>query len=209
MVDKIVNFNWDIFTELLKKVITFKTKTSFIYVNAENWEEAIFLALKRMNEDPDWKLGSHAKGTDIKTKKFAISAKSGSIEGGYLRISSYRLTRYKDINEMNNFINKIDYDYYLCCARNDTKDGGREYIIYLINSSVFRPRVSDWKPYKNKNGKVAGYACNIQNGTKGKIVYNMSNQLWIDIPLKLCRKLFEVRFKTDEIGSDLDKIFDG
>lgn len=203
------SFDWNMFKELLKKVITFKTKTSFIYVNADNWEEAIVLALKKMNETPEWELGSHAKGADVKTKKFAISAKSGSVSKGYLTISSYRLTRYGSIKEMNAFIiDEINYDYYLCCAREETGDGGRAYTVYLIDSSVFKPSVGDWHAFQNKHNKEAGYKCSLSNGTEGRIVYNMSNQLWMDIPLTLCKKLFEVKFRANEIGSDLDKIFE-
>jgi hypothetical protein len=202
------SFDWEKFKFFLKKVIEFKSKTSFIYVNADNWEESIYFALKKMGEEPDWKLGSHAKGRDVKTLKFAISAKSGSIKNDYLTISSYRLTRFETIKEMTNFIkDEINYDFYLCCVRSEFKDGSREYGIYKINSTVFKPNSKDWTEYKSKTGKKAGWECSLKNGVNAKIVINMSNQLWIDIPVNLCKKLFNIHFTKEQIGSNIDDIF--
>lgn len=203
------SFDWGKFRIFLKKVIEFKSRISFIYINADSWEESIYFALKKMGENPDWQLGSHAKGADVKTTKFAISAKSGSVRNGDLTISSYRLTRYKTIAEMTDFINKeINYDFYLCCARRETTNGGREYGIFKINSSVFRPKIQDWQEAKNKNGERSGWVCKLMNGVGGRIVFNMSNQLWLDIPLNLCEKLFSVEFTRTQLGADLERIFE-
>ncbi|OIO21067.1 hypothetical protein COV61_01220 [Candidatus Micrarchaeota archaeon CG11_big_fil_rev_8_21_14_0_20_47_5] len=203
------NFDWKTFKLFLKKVIVFKSKTSFIYINADGWEEAIFFALKKMGENPEWRLGSHEKGADVKISKFAISAKAGKIENGHLTLSSYRLTRYKNIAEMTKFINgEINYDFYLCCARIRLGDGGRKYSVFRVPSSVFKPRAEGWKKYQNKNGDEAGWQYIQTNGVNARIVRKMSNQLWMDIPLKLCEELFSVSFSKNELGSDLEQIFE-
>lgn len=201
------DFNWKLFSTLIKKVIDFKTKTSFTYVNADAWEEVLYFSLKKMGEKPDWRLGSHAKGADITTSRFAISAKSGKISGGSLIISSYRLTRYTNLKQMADFIDdEKNYDFYLCCARNaDTN--GRAYAVYKIPSNVFIAKDCVWSELKNKTGKCAGYSCTSKNGVHAEIRKKMSNQLWLSIPLNLCEKILEVNYQNKEIGSEFEKIF--
>ena len=200
-------FDWKQFSSLIRKVLDFKTKTSYTYVNADAWEEVLYFSLKKMGENPDWTLGSHAKGADIKTKRFSVSAKSGQIGNGHLIISSYRLTRFKNITEMVNFIDdEINYDFYLSCARHSDSDG-REYNVYKIPATVFVAKGSKWAVLKSKSGKPSGYYCNSKNGVRAEIRAKMSNQLWLSIPLSLCEKILEVRYAQNEVGSEFDKIF--
>ncbi len=201
-------FDWAVFVRLVKQVIDFKTKTSFTYVNADAWEEVLYFSLRKMGENPEWTLGSHAKGADIKTKKFAISAKSGKISNGNLEISSYRLTRYENVEQMADFIDDgKNYDFYLCCARTKIAEGGRRYVIYRVPADVFSAKNAKWEDMKLANGKVSGHRCNAKNGVCAKIVTKMSSQLWLSIPLSLCEKILEVEYSKEQIGSDFERIF--
>lgn len=203
------NFDWDKFSKLIKKVIDFKTKTSYTYVNADAWEEVLYFSLKKMGENPDWNMGSHEKGADIKTKKFAISAKSGKIQEDKLILSSYRLTRYTAINQMANFIDdEQNYDFYLCCARQETETGGRKYVVFKIPADIFEAKKVNWEKLVKKDGEYVGYYCDTPKGVHAEIRKKMSNQLWLNVPLTLCEKILEIDYSQEEIGSEFDKIFE-
>ena len=194
-------FNWKRFVDLIKKVIDYKTKTSYTYINADAWEEVLVFALQKMGEKPDWRLGSHAAGVDIKIPAFAISAKSGKVSNEHLTISSYRLTRFDSLDKMINFIDDTNFDFYLCCARSQT-DKHRSYTVYKMPANIFSAKDCKWKK------DSSNYHCVSKNGVHARIVFKMSNQLWLDIPLSQCQKILEVSYETKEIASEFQKIFD-
>ena len=206
-------FDWKMFSQLIKKVLDFKTKTSFTYVNADAWEEVLYFSLKKMGEKAEWTLGSHAKGADIKTERFAISAKSGKIKKGRLELSSYRLTRFDDAGKMDvkrmaGFIDdERNYEFYLCCARVNAAGGARRYVVFKVPADILVAKSAEWKEVKDRKGELSKYACNAENGVCAEIRKKMSNQLWLSVPLGLCEKNLEVEYSKDEIGAEFDKVF--
>jgi len=45
---KIEKVNWERFSRLVQKLINYKTKHSRVPINAESWEEVIYVALAHM-----------------------------------------------------------------------------------------------------------------------------------------------------------------
>lgn len=211
----VLTFNWGEFSEKLKKLFEFDCANTRVAINADRWEEFIYIVLKNMGEkyngkDPKWILGSHQPGTDIWIDKFFVSAKSGNIQNGNLIISSYRLTRFENIEEMKEFIDSPagkNFDIYLCSARVDQKNGDRIYKIFLVDADVFRAKKLKWEDMHLKNGAVhSGWRGTNNKGIKVEIRRKMSNQLWLTIPLLMCNLLFEITMLKDKMGSGADKV---
>ncbi len=205
----VLNFGWDTFSKYLKKLILFTSKTTIVPINADRWEELIYVTLKHMGKNPRWNLGSHAPGADIWIDEFAISAKSGNIQKNYLIISSYRLTRFNNLNEMISFIDGSEgknYDVYLCCARKDLKNGNRIYKVFLIDADTFKASELKWEEmFPKKGGSPSGWRGTNRNGIKVEIRKKMSNQLWISLPINLCDEILHIEIKKNELGSDAEK----
>lgn len=199
-----LEFDWERFSEILRQLIISNSYLSRTPINADRWEEIIYKTLKQMNEkyndleEPKWILGSHAPGADVWIDKFSISAKSGNIKNNTLVISSYRLTRFRTLDEMIRFIDNAgkNFDIYLCCARIEKSDGSRIYQIYVIDSSLFSAANLEWSE------TPSGWE-GIDNDREitVKIQKKMSNQLWMAIPLSLCNKILEVEINVKDLGS--------
>lgn len=211
----ILTFNWEEFSIKLKKLFEFDCANTRVAINADRWEEFIYIVLKNMGEkyeekNPKWILGSHQPGADMWIDKFSISAKSGKIQNGCLEISSYRLTRFKNIEEMKKFIDSPmgkNFDIYLCSARTDQKNGDRIYRIFLIGANIFQAKKLKWKDMHLKNGvDHSGWRGTNNKGIKVEIRRKMSNQLWMTIPLRMCNLLFEITMSKDKMGSGADKV---
>lgn len=206
------NFNWPVFSKKISQLLEFHSKISRVAIDSSRWEEIIFITLKNMREkykgdEPRWNSGSHAPGADIWTDRFAISAKSGSIKKRYIAISSYRLTRFRNLKEMINFIDSEakKIDFYLCCARKNNKDGSRTYTVFKLNSGVLEAASCKWaEMYSKKKKSHSGWTGLHASGIILRIVKKMSNQLWIDMPLDLCEKINEIRISKSELGSLAD-----
>lgn len=205
----IEEFDWKKTSELLKKLLKFNSKNSITPINADRWEELIYNTLKFMGEKTKWNLGSHQPGADIWTDKFAISAKSGKIQDNNIVMSSYRLTRFDDIEEMKKFIDSKEgknFDFYLCCVRTENPNGSRIYDIYFVDADVFHASDLDWEDMYLRGGKThSGWRGINERGIKVEIRRKMSNQLWMYIPLELCKKLLEVTISREELGSEASK----
>lgn len=171
-------------------------------INSDRWEEFIFTTLRDMGEayqgsEPKWVRGSHAPGADVWTDKFAISAKSGSLKNGFLVLSSCRLTRFKNLEEMIMFLDGPsgkNFDFYLCCARVETKSE-LTYQVYKVPVDVFVASSVDWRKTKS------GWDGSSSNGVIASIVKKMSNQLWLNIPIGLCEKITEFKISLSDLGA--------
>lgn len=207
---KIEKVNWKRFSRIVQKLINYKTKHSRVSINAESWEEVIYVALAHMftKETVQWDMGSHAKGVDVEIQingeLLLISAKGGKInKKNYLSISSYRLTRYKTLKDKLSFLdeNAKKLDIYLICSRCDAGNL-LKYKIFKINSlelvhplfltpSSWRETSQAWILTKHK-----------EVGLEARIVKNMSHQLWYSIPINFekLETLCEIFLPKDKLG---------
>jgi hypothetical protein len=207
------SFDWDTFSSNAEKLLKFASWSTISPVNADRWEEIVFHILKNMGQtykggDPKWESGSHAPGADLWTDLLAISAKAGSIKNSTLSLSSYRLTRFKDLEEMKTFIdgNGKNFDIYLCCARIDNTNGSRIYKIFVVPADIFIAKKLKWKEQtSNKNGDITGWYGLSNNGVVVKIQKKMSNQLWIEIPTRLCSQIGEITIAKEFLGAGLSE----
>ena len=197
-----VKFDWTAFSKLIRNSFHFFSKHSRVPINADRWEELIFTTLRDMGEtyqggEPKWVRGSHAPGADVWTDKFAISAKSGSLKNGFLVLSSCRLTRFKKIEEMIAFLDGHvgkNFDFYLCCARVETKSE-MIYQVYKVPAEVFVASSIGWKKTRS------GWEGSSSNGVRASIVKNMSNQLWLNVPIGLCEEITEFKISLSDLGA--------
>jgi hypothetical protein len=207
-------FNWKTFSTKLAKLIKFASKASIIPIKESRWEELIFHALKGMGKkykggDPKWEVGSHLSGADLWIDNLAISAKSGSITKDSLDISSYRLGRFLNLKTMIKFIDGDgkNFDVYLSCVVINHKDGHKTYKIFVIPANVFSARKIKWSRIVSKDdGKVMKYYGSDSRGVSARIVKSMSHQLWIRIPLKLCKQIAEITIPKKDLGSALAQV---
>jgi hypothetical protein len=197
-----IKFDWKLFSKRIRNSFHFFSKYSRAPINADRWEELIFTTLRDMGEQyqggkPKWIPGSHVPGADIWTDAFAISAKSGSLKKGFLVLSSCRLTRFKSLEEMVAFLDGPagkNFDFYLCCARTETKNE-LTYEIYKVPVKIFAASSVDWKE------TVGGWQGSSPNGVGAVIVKKMSNQLWLNVPIGLCEKITEFKIAPSDWGT--------
>ena len=208
---RVLDFDWNGFSDKLKKLIAYSSKISVVAINADRWEELIYAVLCSMNRKfkggkPKWILGSHKPGADIWIDEFSISAKSGNIQNSNLIVSSYRLTRFGNLDEMKEFIDSPEgknYDIYLCCARKDHANGSRTYTVFLVDANIFHAKDLDWEDmHLRDDGSHSGWRGTNNEGIKVEIRRKMSNQLWLSIPIRLCSKLLEITISKDDLGSE-------
>lgn len=202
----ILLFDWDAFSLNLAKLIKFHSLNSVVPINADRWEEIVNAILTFMGKNPSWNQGSHSAGADIWTKEFIISAKSGKVINDKVNISSYRLTRFKDLEEMKGFIDGggKNFDIYLCCARTDSKTK-RIYKIFLIGADTISAKRIGWSNSYNKKDKHSGWQGIDNLGISLKIVKNMSNQLWMEVPLNLCNEILTVKIDKRDLGIKVEE----
>ncbi|MEM3504463.1 MAG: hypothetical protein QW134_09615 [Nitrososphaeria archaeon] len=204
------------FSELLKKLIEFKSGVTKIPIKDLGWEELIWATLLFMygDEKVKWNPQSHNKSVDIvaeidQNKECKISAKAGKISTKknkfFLTISSYRLTSFNSLNDMLDFIKNQhnSFDYYLICARQNKKEQVK-YIAYKIKSTRLAP---EWfLKSQNWQENNSGYELKNSFEFEAKIVKKMSNQLWYYIPLTYFsddEKMLEIGINKDELGRNL------
>ncbi|MFA6503086.1 MAG: hypothetical protein WCT45_02420 [Candidatus Paceibacterota bacterium] len=195
-------FDWKSFSGLIRNSFHFFSKYSRVPINADRWEEFIFTTLRDMGEtyqggEPKWIRGSHAPGADVWTDTFAISAKSGALKNGSIVLSSCRLTRFVSLKDMIAFLDGPagkNFDFYLCCARIETKSE-LTYQVYKVPAEVFAASSVSWKETKS------GWEGDSSNGVSAAIVRKMSNQLWLKVPLALCEKITEFTIPLSDLGA--------
>ncbi|MDO8561170.1 MAG: hypothetical protein Q7R91_03065 [bacterium] len=210
---KVKSFDWKTFSMKAKKLLEFASRSTIAPVNAGRWEEIVFHILKNMGQkykggDPKWEVGSHAPGADLWIDLFAISAKAGGIQNSTLSISSYRLTQFKNLDAMIEFIDGDgkNFDIYLYCARIDNADGSRTYKVFVVSADIFIAKKLKWTKQISHGNKISGWHGLSNNGVEVNIQKNMSNQLWIKIPLALCLQISEVNISQKFLGSSLSEV---
>ena len=204
--DSVYQFNWEAFKLYLNKLLIGISKNTITPISGDRWEEVIYVILKHMNLDPVWNLGSHRPGADLWFNDFSISAKSGNFKNNNLIISSYRLTRYNNLDEMINFIDSKEgknYDVHMCCARTDFIDGSRNYKVYVLDANLFKAKEMKWEEMKGvRSPGTTGWRGIHDNGITVEIRKKMSNQLWLSYPLELCNQITDITIQKAELGSE-------
>lgn len=206
--NEVLNFDWEDFSKRINRLFGFFSKHSRIPINADRWEEFIYMTLRDMGEKykgglPRWDIGSHSPGADIWIDKFAISAKSGTIKNNFLTVSSNRLTRFGDLKEMLKYIDGSgkNFDFYLCCSRTKTKKE-LKYEVFITNSNIFKASLLNWEEtFLKGTGKSSGWMGTNKIGLTLHIRKKMSNQLWISIPLSKCKKISEFIIPIEKLGA--------
>lgn len=211
-----MSFNSQKFSKIIGKLVEFKSGTTRVHINSTSWEELIWAALVFLygEEKIDWDSQSHEKSVDIKAningKVFKISAKAGSIKGGILTVSSYRLTTFNNLADKLKFIkNQHDnLDFYITCSKTIQK----EKIIYTILKIKPNKLAPNWMMKEGNWTKTkAGYQLNSGFDFKVKIVTKMSNQLWYTIPASYIKSdiLKRVEISKKDLGKELIKFLNG
>lgn len=213
MIDKI---DWERFSKLADKLINYKTRHTRCPINAESWEEVIYVALVHMftKDFVKWDVGSHAKGVDIEVlvngTPILISAKGGKInKKNYLSVSSYRLTRYSSLQDKLNFLheNARKLDLYLICSRNE-KGTTVEYRVFKVRSLDLVPDLflqpSSWR----ETSQAWILTRHREVGFESRIVKSMSHQLWYSIPVSFSKleTLCTVSLTKSELGDLLHDV---
>ncbi len=207
-----MSFNSQKFSNVIGKLVEFKSGTTRVHINSTSWEELIWAALVFLygEEKIDWDFRSHEKSVDIKAdingKVLKISAKAGSIKGDKLTISSYRLTTFNNLTDKLKFIkNQHDnLDFYLTCSKRTQK----EKIIYTIIKIKPNKLAPEWMMKEGNWTKTKnGYELNPGFDFNAKIVAKMSNQLWYTIPISYVKGdvLTEVEILEKNLGKELIK----
>ncbi|MBP7139683.1 MAG: hypothetical protein KBA47_01980 [Caldisericia bacterium] len=207
--ERLNNIDWNRFEDLATKLIEFKAKISRIPIRAENWEEVIYAVLLYMEYEVTWEPTSHTKGVDLEVKineqVIKISAKGGKItDNQELILSSYRLTRFKTLTKILEFLNKnaTELDLYLICAREEKLDNINYHIFKILPNALIPDEVLN---YKNWIENDQEWKLNVDIGFKANIIKKMSNQLWYSIPLdfQFLEQLTIVTISKKDIGSTL------
>lgn len=187
--------DWKEFTDEVGTILRNSSLLSELPIAGDRWEEVLAAVFRRMGFTVHWTAGSHRPGADIQLSRdgyqpVQISVKAGGIKarknaaGGpnqtVLNFSSYRLTTHPTIEDKIAFIDgdSKEIDWYLFAARKETKQT-RTYQIYLAKSSIIQAKNAEWTVTKG------GWAGEQPDGVTMKITRNMSDQLWLDIPLSL------------------------
>lgn len=216
---------WEQFSELVSSALNNASKLTRLPLSGDRWEEILVSVFERLGHTVTWRPGSHAPGADIMLGSvdsgiIRISVKAGSIAmrartEKVLKFSSYRLTRHANIEAKIKFIDAdADHvDWYLFGAREDTS-AQRSYHIYLTKATIIQAVTATWEETKG------GWAGLQPNGVALAIVKNMSDQLWVDIPLRLINgkpdgineetagaHLATIVIPTAQLGSRIDVLF--
>ncbi len=183
-----MNIDWERISEGFIRLIQYRSRTTFLPIRAELWEEIIYATFKRQGLVVDWKVGDHAKGVDLVihgegAAELKISAKGGSIKrNGEVHISSYRLTRFQTLEDKLKFLkdNADKLDIYLSCAREETAEIVRYRILKMPASALVPPHLLT---PQNWTETVQGWILSPDDtGLAAKIVKSMSHQLWYVLP---------------------------
>jgi hypothetical protein len=192
-----INQNYQKFLEYLEKHIRHTMSITKIPINSYEWEEILSNTYEDLGYTTVHNIGSHKPGKDIdilskfiKDVFFGISAKSatesGKKDSHTLKISSYRLTRFKneDVNKklddilkfINENSNNFD-NYHILLRTQDKKEKNIKYTFYDIPSNVFNVYNMVWESTNT------GYKTTEKSHISAKIVTSMSSQLWIEVKL--------------------------
>jgi len=165
-------FNKEFFEYFEIEIKKFHSLFKKNHLKGELLEELIVNALIKSNVNCEWDCYSHNSKYDIKINDVEISIKSGKVNSkNKLKISSFRTTKYKTLNDKIKFVNENKSDIMFSCTFKDN-----EYSIYVFDTSILSLNNRTWDKI-NKNYKT------INNLVDIGIYHSMSDQVWYDIHL--------------------------
>ncbi len=166
-------FNETFFLYFENEIKSFHDLFKNNHLKGELLEELIVNALRKSNINCDWDCYSHNSKYDIKINGVEVSVKSGKVDSkNRLKISSFRTTKHKTLEDKIEFINDNKSDVMFSCT---FKDG--EYTIYVIDTNILSLSSDrEWEKC-NKNYK------SINNIVDVNIYHSMSDQVWYNIHL--------------------------
>jgi hypothetical protein len=170
-----------------------------IRIKSVHWEHIFQDVASELDivKDVIWDSKSHRSGTDIEFyfndgESKNISMKSGEIKGDFLKVSSFRTSQFKTINEkVNHSVKTMSEEDYVIFLTYD--DFNKEYNVFTIDSKVLVNKLKslEWNKIENKNGnnKFVGE----RKDFNAAFIESMSGQLWYSIHLKHLKKLFSIK----------------
>lgn len=161
---------------------TYKWSRGKTNIKGEIMEITADKAEERCGRDSLWKSGSHKSGFDMNIMGEPNSLKAVKIKSknkNTFKLSSYRLTTCKTIDEINKEIQKRDesFEKYLVCLTYETSN---KHIVKwgsLIKSKIDFKNI-EWIEKFGKKGMFSGYK---SKDNKFFIHKSMSNQLWFEV----------------------------
>ncbi len=159
------------------------------------WESILVTSLANSGIKHSWNNGGHQSGTDVSiidgVKEVGISCKSckDTTKQSHLQISSYRMTKYKHVEDIINCIDieRANFEYYGILSRLEN-DKFVKYSIHFIPSQMVKASRLHWsEKLDTETGKVSSWVTNEVDGVQMNVVKSMSNQLWI----KLKKEMFK------------------
>lgn len=148
--------------------------------------------------DCNWKPMNHNPNHDLETQicnMMKPSLKSGVEKNGFLEISSHRTTKYPTLQEKIEFLNSREYDSYLCLTRENKSKKTHKYKLVYFPKQIIDWNFIQWIDTYNKKGEHTGYhGTNAEGSVRAKIVFSMSDQVWIDIDMNLTTILREYEY---------------
>ena len=166
-------------------------------INGLIWENLLYNSLINQSNNVIWKSGSHQTGTDIQFEGIGISCKGGRLKGNKkdkFKVSSYRSTSYKTLEEKINFFSEKHEDVYFCLSYEDAKTK-HEYRLFTFDADILDYRSLNWKETKSGWKGVGIFQAEIRK--------KMSDQLWLQLPVHLLTEQFHI---TIEKGNKYDTI---
>ena len=162
-------------------------------INGIIWENLLFNCLSMQSDSVEWSYKSHKTGEDINFEGVGISCKGGRLQGknkDKLKISSYRSTRQKTLQEKIDYFEDKHEDVYFCLCYEETETE-HKYKLYTFDSDILDYRNLKWEGWEG-NGKF-----------RAKIEKSMSDQLWLWLPTNLLNEQFEIEIKKSIIYNNV------
>ena len=161
-------------------------------IRGEIWEDLLFRSLIKQSSNIEWDCGSHRVGTDIVFNGTKISCKSGQVKGKKdprLVISSHRTTSYSTLEEKLKYLSESHEDIFFCLNYEFVNQKTHKYRLFVFESKDVDYNELSWKETDSGwdgNGKFIA-----------KIKKTMSDQLWLQFPLSMVNKLFEIEIQQE------------
>jgi len=192
-----MNIDYETLTENLLEMFKEYHSLLEVPINGIIWENLLFNCLSEQSDDVEWSYKSHQTGEDINFEGIGISCKGGRLQGknkNKLKISSYRTTVYKTLQEKIDYFEDKHEDVYFCLCYEETKTD-HKYKLYTFDSDVLDYRNLKWE--KTKRGWKG------DGKFLAKIESSMSDQLWLWLPTNLLEEQFEIEIGKSIIHTDV------
>jgi len=168
-------------------------------INGIVWENLLYNSLLMQSSNVEWDYRSHKTGEDVKFESTGISCKGGRVLGkkkDKLKISSYRSTMYKTIEEKINYFDERHEDVYFCLTY-ENKDN-HIYKLYTFDS--------EYLDYKNLNWEKTKRGWQGTGKFLAKIEQSMSDQLWLWLPVSDLTEQFHIEIEKSNKYNSVKQI---